>query len=332
MSVPFLCQVCASLPFEPTAPPFGPSAQSNPFVPIWLGALGDVRNSDCAFCKLIAFSSLEVERKRSQYLAPDQRVGLWWANLKSPQGFRLLFSGAGSSNSTFICFVYEPRSWPRGEPHPSNFFLPIYSSLIDLPRVRGWVNFCESQHGTLCGPQTGSTERIDSVFPGLKVLRLIDIENYCLVEVSRLCRYVTISYVWGAVPSARLTRANLDRLTQPGAITEAWNLVPRTIKDAIMLVSGLGERYLWVDSLCLVQNEPDDLKAGVAVMDLIYEHSVLTVIAAFGHDANAGLPGVQSMRTSNQCIRTLRPGLAMAVYTEVSGRLLGTTYDSRAWT
>ncbi len=58
------------------------------------------------------------------------------------------------------------------------------------------------------------------------------------------------------------------------------------------LAQKIGERYIWCDALCLIQNDPDDVDRGIKSMDLIYENAELTVVAACGHDANAGLPGV----------------------------------------
>jgi hypothetical protein len=57
-------------------------------------------------------------------------------------------------------------------------------------------------------------------------------------------------------------------------------------------VRKLGVRFLWVVALCLLQNGTDDLQRGIKVMDPICENYFLTIIAASGHDANAGLPGI----------------------------------------
>ncbi|CAH0004397.1 unnamed protein product [Clonostachys byssicola] len=162
----------------------------------------------------------------------------------------------------------------------------------------------------------------------------IDFGKHCLVEVCEFSRYVTLSYVWGSVPSLRLSRANRYRLMQPGAMRQAWHLIPKTIQDAITTTQVIGERYLWVDSLCLMQNDPEDLQDGTGVMDLIYEQSILCIIAAGGKDANAGLRGVGpgSRGTSQTTIAEIKPGLRLAVYTDPCYLLKDTVYDSRAWT
>jgi hypothetical protein len=114
---------------------------------------------------------------------------------------------------------------------------------------------------------------------------------------------------------------------------DVWDLLPRTIQDAITVVRMLGEEYLWVDSLCLVQNNPQDVDNGTSCMDLIYEFSTLTIVAATGKDANAGLPGVHiGSRFAEEHIAEVVHGLRLAVYTDGEFRVEPTVYNSRAWT
>lgn len=56
----------------------------------------------------------------------------------------------------------------------------------------------------------------------------------------------------------------------------------------------LGERYLWVDSLCIVQDDKKDKAVQIAAMDLIYSSAVLTVAAASGISADTGLSGISA--------------------------------------
>ena len=56
----------------------------------------------------------------------------------------------------------------------------------------------------------------------------------------------------------------------------------------------LGERYLWVDSLCIVQDDKKDKAVQIAAMDLIYSSAVLTVAAASGISADTGLHGMSA--------------------------------------
>lgn len=59
------------------------------------------------------------------------------------------------------------------------------------------------------------------------------------------------------------------------------------------LVVGLGERYLWVDALCITQDNRLEVTRLVKKMDLVYGGALATFIAAAGVDAEAGLPGIR---------------------------------------
>jgi hypothetical protein len=127
----------------------------------------------------------------------------------------------------------------------------------------------------------------------LPKFRVIDVENECIVKSNLQERYLTLSYAWGLVPTIRLQRENIDDLMSIGALARIRHQLPHTIRDAIDLVRMLDERYICIDSLCLIEDDPDDLLSGVKAMDITYEACTLTIIAATGTDVNAGLPGLR---------------------------------------
>jgi hypothetical protein len=65
--------------------------------------------------------------------------------------------------------------------------------------------------------------------------------------------------------------------------------ISRTVGDAIDMCRQLGERYLWVDTLCIVQDSSKDKMWQIGRMGRIYSSAVLTIVAAAGTDADAGL-------------------------------------------
>ena len=199
--------------------------------------------------------------------------------------------GGGVGPGTMICFVNEFDRSPRLSRNPAvRSFLPITEPQLDVKRAGHWLSVCENDHGYACNPRWSRVSSPEPEIAGLRVLRLIDVVNKCLVEIKTSCRYLILSYVWGGVNNVRLTTANRDSLLQEGVFDTIWNMLPRTIQDAISIVERLNERFLWIDALCLVQNDEDDMRSGIDVMDLIYERAALTIIAASGDNANAGLP------------------------------------------
>ena len=74
--------------------------------------------------------------------------------------------------------------------------------------------------------------------------------------------------------------------------------LPAVVQDAIVATRNLDERYLWVDLVCIDQNDPQDVQKQIERMDLIYRLADLTLIAVTAKDANSRLPGVQEPRKS----------------------------------
>lgn len=81
------------------------------------------------------------------------------------------------------------------------------------------------------------------------------------------CQYVTLSYVWGTFLSFMTTKANIKELESPGILRTLAHQLPKTIRDAIDLVRMLGYRFLWVDRLCIVQDDEVNVQANVWNMD-----------------------------------------------------------------
>jgi hypothetical protein len=77
--------------------------------------------------------------------------------------------------------------------------------------------------------------------------------------------------------------------------------LPRTISDAILVCEKLGHQYLWIDSLCIIQdNFPEKLSAQLDQMADICHRAVLILVAATGDHAGHGLAGVSLARKINQ--------------------------------
>ncbi|KAI0173512.1 heterokaryon incompatibility protein-domain-containing protein [Hypoxylon sp. FL1284] len=147
-------------------------------------------------------------------------------------------------------------------------------------------------------------------------------------------RYLALSYVWGTGNTLLLKKDNYDEFHTEGASRE--ELVPKTIHDAMVLCSNLGERYLWVDALCIIQDGSDDKMEQINAMDAIYSRAHVTIVAAEADGANGGLAPVNGSRVvrylahdvdSRMMVAKICP---QAVTTPTRlGRLIWAT---RAWT
>ncbi|KAI0655260.1 heterokaryon incompatibility protein-domain-containing protein [Cubamyces menziesii] len=96
--------------------------------------------------------------------------------------------------------------------------------------------------------------------------------------------YVALSYVWGGEQPHRTTEANLSSYM---AGINPSNL-PQTIRDAIYVTHKLGVGYLWIDSLCIIQDSPQDKHRELASMCDVYRRAYLTIDAASAERASDG--------------------------------------------
>jgi hypothetical protein len=201
---------------------------------------------------------------------------------------------------------------------------------IDLALVKRWLSTCEREHTGIC-PHSSEAPGWESSF---RPAFVIDAENDCIVEVPPQCRYVALSYVWGTGKVLKHVVANSEILRITHSLRSQE--VPKTIRDAISLVRSIGEKYLWVDALCIVQDDPAMQQAQIAKMDKIYAKALFTIVAACGDHSYAGLPGMaETQRIEAQDILLLPDRdfyVLLCDYTEVGNVLKKATWAHRAWT
>ena len=162
------------------------------------------------------------------------------------------------------------------------------------------MDSCERFHAA-CSREK---QRIDT--SSISSLRVIDLHNSCLATVStRQNQFAALSYVWGSVPMFVTTKDKLRSLCASGGLDLYMNEIPSTIRDAMHVVRRLGIQYLWTDSICIVQDDKAELDYLIRRMDIIYASAYLTIVAAEGLHANAGLMGTCSnnLRAMSQAFR-----------------------------
>ncbi|KAF4970231.1 hypothetical protein FSARC_2696 [Fusarium sarcochroum] len=210
--------------------------------------------------------------------------------------------------------------------------------LVDFGRLRRWYQLCDSTHD-FCQAQESS---------GIQRLRLVSVKDMCIKEFSNargrntgVPAYATLSYVWGSTTFQRLTRKNVVKLMEPHGLDTLT--LPQTIDDTLSICKKLDIGYLWIDSLCIIQDEESDLIEFIEKMDVIYNESILSIIAASGLSADSGIPGLHpGTRTLEQRLIEAR-GVPLvdcidhkmmrfnSYFTEPEW-IAGTPWAQRAWT
>jgi hypothetical protein len=105
-------------------------------------------------------------------------------------------------------------------------------------------------------------------------------------DLSERRPYTALSYCWGPqyLMTAKTTEANISAWIDD----LPWVLLPRTIQDAIIVTYELGIQFLWVDSLCIVQDNRADVTREISRMPLIYGQAEVTIAASRAEHVQEG--------------------------------------------
>lgn len=248
--------------------------------------------------------------------------------------------GAPISTFEHLPMYPEITLLANDSPDPSTPLLarPIQQDKIDFRMVRKWIAMCEDGHGQDCNKSMMREHQLQHPVDIIPEFRLVDVIDNCLVRGTSVGRtkYVTLSYVWGRVDVLRTLKSTVDRFEQRSGLKrpEVYEKIPWTIRDAMQVTRKIGLRYLWVDSLCIVQDDDSGKKEeAIRKMDLVYGASFVTIIAATGNDANAGLPGVRpGTRNFRQPIEQITPGFRLAFKPRHHDYISSAPYYTRSWT
>ncbi|KAI1662139.1 HET-domain-containing protein [Daldinia decipiens] len=105
-------------------------------------------------------------------------------------------------------------------------------------------------------------------------------------EVPHGSHYVALSHCWGLkLPECLTTKGNV--LDQKENVP--WNTIPKSFQEAILFTRKLGIGYIWIDSLCIIQRDPEDWLREAGRMFHVYRNAFLTIAASHAEDSSKGL-------------------------------------------
>lgn len=202
---------------------------------------------------------------------------------------------------------------------------------IDFDLAKSWIRCCENTH--ICRSVPLTATRAGRAPLGFTV---IDVHERCLIEAGDDVRYLALSYVWGTSNRFVESLEKMRELSMPGSLDTIWDLLAPPIRDAVTLTRKLGERFIWIDAVCISQSGSEGLwmaTDNIRSMDSIYRHAVCTIIAADNSSPDNGLAGVDELqRAVNQITAEITPGVRVLARFTPETLMLRSKYRSRGWT
>ncbi|KAI0539607.1 HET-domain-containing protein [Xylaria digitata] len=170
--------------------------------------------------------------------------------------------------------------------------------------LRQWLEDCDNNH-TGCLPETteGSVTRMPT--------RLIDVEEgsqrVYLLETQHgqlHLRYVALSHPWGDGAEHSHYSTTRQNIAHHKAGINI-DILPRTFQDAIQATRKLGVRYLWIDSLCIVQGEDGDFEEEAKHMETVFSSAYCVISATCASGMSSGF---LKTREERKVVKLERPG------------------------
>lgn len=150
--------------------------------------------------------------------------------------------------------------------------------------VNRWMSNCQANHRACKLPKdTGLSMR--------QPKRILDIDGVASTGQVQLrtlgsdpVSYVALSHCWGGGIPTQTVKDNLESRLRGFSVAG----FPQNFRDAIEVTRSLGIRFLWIDSLCIIQDDTNDWEQEAINMGSVYTHAYLTIAASRSPDSESG--------------------------------------------
>ncbi|KAM7196741.1 putative heterokaryon incompatibility protein [Naviculisporaceae sp. PSN 640] len=163
-------------------------------------------------------------------------------------------------------------------------------------QIRDWLKWCIDNHPKCKSPNTMPTRVLNVGKVGDATVRL-----EVTKPTTHTGHYMTLSHCWGPKPHPNSTTTRANYVARQTAIPT--KSLTATFQDAIEVTRQIGIKYLWIDSLCIIQQDAADWDLEAKKMGSVYRNSFLTIAAAYSPDGDGGClkPPYHRMRAGIKC-------------------------------
>lgn len=165
-----------------------------------------------------------------------------------------------------------------------------------MAQASKWYRECLLKH-TIC-----ATSLASKCLMPTRLLRIDEDEKYVRLvvtkqEVVKDSHYSTLSHCWGNSDILKLMISNLESFKAGISLDR----LPKTFIEAIFVARKLSIPYIWIDSLCIIQDSEDDWQTESVSMEDVYGNSSLNIMATASKDSHEGLSRPRDPRMLEIC-------------------------------
>lgn len=197
-------------------------------------------------------------------------------SLINPQG------GFYNPSDVYLHYLYKftPPDWISLHPYRK----PLICRQDQFRElVIDWMDDCERNHPLCLRPATPLPTRVINVGDSKGK------EPFLYVSQGEEARYVALSHCWGEVLLIKTEKSNIAKHQND----IPFATLPKNFKDAITVARAIGVQYIWIDSLCIIQDDGPDWEAESSKMASIYRNAHVVLIASNAADSQGGLWNAQ---------------------------------------
>ncbi|KAI1400944.1 heterokaryon incompatibility protein-domain-containing protein [Hypoxylon fuscum] len=322
-----LCSMCLGLDVAGALRQVYSASSEGMGIEGWYSQARDVFHSasTCQLCSMV-YEGWKHSRSRSisQALSnkdfnPEEQPKDLYADIKDIEAYceaqiqvritrKTRFDDAGQKWGSFLIISCQPRSNSSWEVHDgleaqcrvthsadANDDLDIgvavdedSMSVSAVSTAKVWLENCLSKHQSCSSkvPTAALPSRYLDINDGVHDDKIFLRDGGAEIDH----RYVALSHCWGTAHQLRTTSTTFQGHKQGIPI----HRLPNTFKDAVQVVRALGLRYLWIDSLCIVQDDIEDWRKESGKMAEIYRNAHFVLAAARSDSDQKGFLGPRS--------------------------------------
>ncbi|KAG4439086.1 hypothetical protein IFR05_005428 [Cadophora sp. M221] len=284
----FICKVCMNLDFDLLPRKDPPCILDEYMITTQFSKLKvSAETGECLACGIIC-AGLEELRDRwddgeeagteSEYLVDDTVLGI---NVRRGHGLRITLGNVGSEQIVEFYTLSEGENASISAFGNGRAVANEMGLSISLDLASQWIKKCDEEH-KFC--KKSGELRLPT--------RVVDVgvdpesDTVYLKETAETDRdpYMSLSHCWGLEQIIMTTTSTLQERKEGIKLSE----LSKTFRHAVKITRGLGIRYLWIDSLCIIQDDKKDWEIESAKMADVYMNSYLNIAATHSSSGKGG--------------------------------------------